>query len=266
MSAAAACVLAIIAYAVAVARAAPPTTAPVRPPLLFFDATSYERKPAHLRLRGLWPAVCETSGTVEEFARRAVMERAILVLDLEPVPDYGLVPDEQVQAMLSDYAAAVDRARAIAPTTPIGCYHFPNHDRELKTRTPDGGWDEKGLADRLNFSAPQVYFYRDQTFEKWSAEAERRLTNARRFERPTYAFLNTTHFTAPYEPVDEDFLRRAIELIRTRADGVIWWGGWYYENPPLGPRNMFRRYPWREDATWLKAMRPPADTPAAPAR
>jgi hypothetical protein len=243
----------------------PASQATTRPaPFIYYDATSYDRKPPRLFLRGLWPAVCETWGTVEDFARRAVAERAILILDLEPLPAYGSASDEQVQAMLTDYAASVDRARAIAPTLAIGCYHFPHNERELRTRMPDGSWDERGFADRLNFSAPQVYFYRDQTFEQWSAEAEKRLANARTYQRPMYAFLNTTHFTPPYEDVDEELLRRGIEFIRARADGIIWWGGSRYQKA-LGGREVYQRYNWREDATWLKAMRPAEPAVPAPA-
>jgi hypothetical protein len=231
---------------------------------LFFDATSYLRKPNNLRQRGLWPAVCETSGTIEEFARRALAQHALLVLDLEPIPGYGQMPEKEVDELLARYEAAVDRARAVGPTLSIGCYHYPNNDRELRSRRPDGTWDDRGLLDRLNFSAPQAYFYRNETYETWEEDTAKRLAVAKRYERPVYAFVNVTHFTEPYEPVDEGLLHRAVEFIRSRADGIIWWGGWYYIKPKGGGESIWRPYLWKDDASWMKAMRPPSAA-AAPA-
>jgi hypothetical protein len=140
----------------------------------------------------------------------------------------------------------------------IGCYHFPNNPREANAHTPDGGRDKLGIADRLNFSAPEAYVARDQDWAKWEAVIGKRLEVARSFDRPSYAFLNTTHIATPYEAVDEATLRRAIAFIRPRADGIIWWGGWHWVKPKGGGPEVFRRYPWSDDDPWLKAIRPDA--------
>lgn len=260
-----ACLVTPARAATPAAPATRPTTTTTRPAVLFFDSTYYLKKPDNLRFRGIHPAVCETWGTIEQFARRALYERAILILDLEPIPDYANSSDEEIERTLRKYAGAVDRARAAAPTLAIGCYHFPWNERESRSRRDDGAWDERGLTDRLNFTCPSVYLYRGQTYEQWVPEAERRLALARRFDRPVYAFLNVTHFTAPYEQVEFDLLQRAADFVAERSDAIIWWGGFYYEMLP-DKREIYRQSNWDENANWLKvtlAIRRRTEAPTA---
>lgn len=223
--------------------------------MILFDATSYANKP-DLRPRGIYPCVCETwvnpgetpEQAVLRWAQRAYDTRAMLCFDFE-LDQARLKLDPYapwVEAELDRWNHYIDVARAAYPTLLIGNFDSPKFWRE-KFSYGKSNW--RGLADRLNFAAPELYHYkaddgRMQTDEEWQAMASERIDATRDFNRPTYGFVNTTRWDAPWEPVEGDRLKRMLAWLDGKVDGVVWWGGGYYEGETWRQRQFSEADAW----------------------
>lgn len=228
--------------------------------MIFFDATKYRgRSPGLLRSLGLHPCVCEThvkpGETVDEAVQRwadeAYESRALLALDFENFPSLSEVGTKVGDAKLDEIAHYVDVARRRQPTVRIGNYHLPWYDRENYDRDERGRFHWRGLTDRLDVAMPAVYVAHDHTEHAWREMVDYRLEKARRFNKPTYAFLNPTLVDEPYGAVPDDVIRSCVAYLREHADGIIWFGGYSWVKWPDGGGYMsYERFD--PDAAWVR--------------
>jgi hypothetical protein len=129
----------------------------------------------------------------------------------------------------------------------------PDHDHDYERRTADGVL-ECGITDRLNVATPAAYFHPGIRWEDWVRHAEAGLRRGRASQRPVYVFLNPDHFNKSGDKTDPgqvevEQIERAVEFCRGRFDGVVFWGGWLYQD------KAWVRRRWDEDANWLVALR-----------
>lgn len=204
--------------------------------MIVFDATSYTDKP-DLRPRGIFPCVCETwvapGQTPEQavlgWAGRADNERAILCFDFE-LDQAKLLQNPYapwVEQRYDVWSALIDVAREAYPNLRIGNFDSPKFWREKFSYGSESNW--RGFADRLDYCTLEAYHYPGQDDAAWQKMATERIEYTRDFNRPVYAFVNTTRFVAPWEPVEGDRLKRMLAFLDGKVDGIVWWGGSYYE-------------------------------------
>ncbi len=223
--------------------------------MIIFDATSYTNKP-DLRELGIYPCIVHTwvkpDETMEDAVRRWTIEaydtRSLLCFDFEPMADYGKDTSSSIEIKLDQWNSWIDIARSERPTVCMGNYHSPWNSREAYSRDNRGKIHWRGLVDRLNFTAPSTYSRKGESFEQWKTETMRRIKIARDFQRPIYCFVNTTRYEeAPYEPIEN--LDQMVQFIANEADGVIVWGGWYYDE-----KGIYRERPFDGNSEWVDKL------------
>lgn len=173
--------------------------------------------------------------------------RGVVYLDYEQWGVYQ-VPAPQLAESIRKLSRVADIAHTAIPTAKFGYYGLlPCLDYwSLVKNDPDKikRWEECNtqldpLAEHVDVIFPSLYtFYNDP--QGWDIFAAAQLRAARRYHKPVYAFLwpefHVSNRLLKDKNLPGNFWRHELEFCRTRADGVVIWGGY--------------QKPWDENAEW----------------
>jgi hypothetical protein len=229
-----------------------------------FDALLHRGKPNLQRL-GLEPLPMVwnfwSAGVPHDQVDEAAIARAIrdvphgteaFHLDIEDWPVLNVSPATRQQSIrkLTQVAQSV---RRLSPRSQFGFYglapaitYWPLVDNRPAEYAD---WQESNrllepLAALTDFVLPSLYtFYTDR--RGWLAYAEATIRESRRYGKPVYPFLwYSYHDSNPLlrgHDIDVDAWREELQFCRSKADGIVLWGG-YQEG-------------WSESAAWWQAIR-----------
>jgi hypothetical protein len=241
-----------------------PPPAPAAKRFELFDALLQRGKP-NLRRLGLrpmpWVGNIWLSGKAQEALDEAGVRAALkqlppgtgaFHLDIEAWPLMGQPVDVRARH-IEQLLRVADLARELMPRAQFGFYGLPPVITywPLVDRRPVeyADWAEcnrllEPLAERVDFILPSLYtFYRDRA--GWLKYADATLTAAHAYRKPVYPFLwYEYHDSNPLlrdRPVDTDAWVEELKFCRTRADGIVLWGGDHRG--------------WSESAPWWQAVR-----------
>jgi hypothetical protein len=147
------------------------------------------------------------------------------------------VPIERRQEILVRLTRLIEVARRTAPHMHLGFYgvlpditYWPllRHDREYDDWLNLNRYLGQ-LGEVVDAIFPSLYtFYGDPA--AWTNYARQTLVEARRYQKPVYAFLwPEFHDSNPElrgHNIPAQFWRAELELCATLADGIVLWGGW----------------------------------------
>jgi hypothetical protein len=175
-------------------------------------------------------------GRVERAAMRSPEFGDITVLDIEHWP---LEDETFAQAAVDNHITVLDWFRKSAPPDQqVGYYSMvPIRDYWRAIKGEDHGkyqdWQEENdrlepLAEAVDIIFPSLYtFYDDR--EGWKAYAKAQIEESRRIapDKLVYAFLwpeyHSSNDERRGEPIEPDYWREQLELLREHADGVAIW-------------------------------------------
>lgn len=250
---------------------APPVAAPAATARAFtlFDATAYERKPdlsvfgvrpmPNLTAHRFWVDAKVDDGLPDEKLTREVGAEIVrrgtpVVIDIEHWELQG--SQREVSRSIAKYVRTLQWLRSAGPMT-IGMYGLmPLRDYWRALQAPDSpayrAWQKENdalapIAELLDFQAPSLYTFFDDR-DGWVRFATENLREARRFGKPIYPFLWPQYHESSkirgLEPIEPDYWRRQLQLVREHADGAIVWGGWDIgQNAPMT---------WTDDMPWWR--------------
>lgn len=195
-----------------------------------------------------------------EAATRATARRAtrhgIAVIDIEHWPtDIRTASKAEVEEGLAKLATVIGWMRDERPDLKIGIYSvLPLRDywtpvsylaAKANPATPPaklnqlaGEYDQwleanafvrERLGAKVDCTFPSLYtFYDDQA--GWERYARANITEARKVDKPVYAFLWMEYHKPDPDPRGEliagDYWRRQLDIGRELTDGIVIWGGW----------------------------------------
>jgi hypothetical protein len=220
-----------------------------RQPFLVFDGLLYQGKPnlgalGMTPIRGINPpgGVSKASDAADDAQVRATLQTlqgysGAVYLDYEMWPTFQASP-----AAVSESIAKLGRVLQIAheavPTAKFGFYDvipcwdywgLVKNDAAKIKQWQDCNDRIAALAQHVDIVMPSLYtFYNDP--QGWDVYAAALLQAARRYHKPVYAFLwpefHVSNRFLKGKNLPGNFWRHELEFCRTRADGVVIWGGW----------------------------------------
>jgi hypothetical protein len=232
--------------------------APIRP-FLVFDGLLYVGKPdlaklGMVQIRGVNPPVVDnrSADQVDEPQVRATLQDlkgfdGVIYLDYEQWA-VTEISAAQLSINMGKLVHVAQIARETVPSAKFGyygllpCFDYWNlvkNDQKKIKRWQECNVELDPLSQHVDVILPSLYtFYNDP--QGWDIFAAAQLKAARRYNKPVYAFLwPEFHVSNPLlkgKNLPGNFWRHELEFCRTRADGVVIWGG-YQE-------------PWDDKADW----------------
>ncbi len=218
-------------------------------PFLVFDGLLYTAKP-DLRALGMRPmrginpptSINKASDPVDDEKVRATLEdlrgyAGAVYLDYEMWPTLH-ASSAELSANIKKYARVVQLAHEIAPAARFGLYNvipcwdywgLVKNDRPKVKEWRDCNIRMDELARHVDIIMPSLYtFYNDP--QGWDLQAGALLQAARRYNKPVYAFLwpefHVSNRFLKGKNLPGNFWRHELEFCKSRADGVVIWGGW----------------------------------------
>jgi hypothetical protein len=225
-------------------------------PFLVFDGLLYKGKPdlasfGMTQIVGINP-VGQTTDRVDDEHVRTRMQvlhdyDGVLYLDYESWPLFRM-PEPTFAANIENLKAVVKIAHDVAPAAKIGYYDIVpcrdywslvKNDQATIKQWQDCNVRVEDLAQYVDVVMPSLYtFYNDP--HGWDIYAAALLDAARRYHKPVYAFLwpefHVSNSLLKGQNIPASFWRHELEFCRSRADGIVIWGGWQVE--------------WDEQAPW----------------
>lgn len=245
---------------------APAASAPGKTPSPFqlFDGLLHRGKPQlqYLGLRPIrwvgdvWRAGRSQAQVDEEGVHAALRTvppgTGALYLDVEAWPVLGQSAAKRAQN-IRQLLRVAELTRATLPRAQFGFYGLPpavTYWPLVEDRPAEyADWLESNrllepLAAACDFVLPSLYtFYRDR--RGWLKYADATLSAARSYGKPVYPFLwFEYHDSNPLLrglEVDTDAWLEQLRFCRTRADGLVLWGGY--------------QQGWNANAAWWRAVR-----------
>src|SRR5205085_1032044 len=81
----------------------------------------------------------------------------------------------------------------------------------------------RSLAETVDAVFPSLYtFYRREDSDGWVTYAKANLEQARRYQKPIYAFL-CPRYQNTFQDIEADFWRLQLQTCRELADGCVIW-------------------------------------------
>jgi len=234
--------------------------APVsKQPFLVFDGLLYQGKPelgalGMVPIRGINPpvSISHASDPVDDAKVRATFGvlqgyTGAVYLDYEMWPTND-VPAAEISLSLEKLQRVVQIAHDTVPGARIGYYDFipcwnywglVKNDAAKIKEWKDCNVRMDKLAQHVDIVMPSLYtFYNDP--QGWDIYAGALLKAARRYGKPVYAFLwpefHVSNRFLKDQNLPGNFWRHELEFCKTRADGIVIWGGY--------------QKPWDEQAPW----------------
>jgi len=242
----------------AAAAAEPPVSAAPNRGFVVFDALLYKGKP-DLQALGM-PRMIQVNsphgvtrqdGVVDDQVRSTLKDwhdyKGAIFLDYEIWWTFH-VPEAEVSASIAKLAQTLHLAHQSAPAAQIGYYDIiPCWDYWGIVKNDQAKIQEwqncnariSELADHVDMVMPSLYtFYNDP--QGWDTYAAALLSAARRYHKPVYAFLwpefHESNRLLKGHNLPGNFWRHELDFCKSRADGVVIWGGWQEQ--------------WDENADW----------------
>jgi hypothetical protein len=231
-------------------------------PFLVFDGLLYSGKP-DLSALGM-PVIGGVNSPaasnvpphpLDDAQVRATFEAArgfggdVIYLDYEMWPTFH-APADEVSANIKNLKHALQIAHQTVPGKKFGFYNVvpcwdywglvKNNQAAIKQwEDCNARMDE--LAQDVDIVMPSLYTYYDDP-RGWDIYAAELLRAARRYNKPVYVFLwpefHVSNRFLRGKNVPGDFWRHELEFCKSRADGIVIWGGWQEQ--------------WNENADWWK--------------
>jgi hypothetical protein len=234
-------------------------TSNARQSFLVFDGLLYGGKPdlgalGMLPIRGINPpaGVIHPSDVADDGQVRATLKTlhgysGAVYLDYEIWPTFHASAAE-VSQNVEKLKQVVQIAHEAVPGARIGYYDvipcsdywgLVNNDQTKIKEWKDCNARMGDLAQGVDIVMPSLYtFYNDP--HGWDIYAAALLQAARRYGKPVYAFLwpefHVSNRFLKGQNIPANFWRHELEFCRTRADGIVIWGGY--------------QKPWDDQAAW----------------
>ncbi len=234
-------------------------TAFPRTEFVVFDSLLYRGKPdltgfGMRSIRGVNEPQGSTGadGQIEEVNIRNAMSGAVgfngvVYLDFE-MWDLRGAPPHEVAGNVAKYILVAQIARDVAPKASFGYYGLipcreywglVSHDLKKLREWRECNRQGEFISEHVQVLFPSLYtFYNDQ--KSWDIYAQGMIDAARLYKKPVYVFLwpefHPSNAALKGKNIPSNFWRHELEFCRTRADGIVIWGGWQEQ--------------WEEDAAW----------------
>jgi hypothetical protein len=214
-----------------------------------FDSLLYRGKP-DLRELGMIPMIQVNAPNLGDQSIDQVDE-ALIIASLKHLDNYHGIyfldyeqwtiyqaPPSLIATNIKKLIGAAEIARRALPAARFGYFGLlPCFDYWNLVKNDTGAireWQRCNanldpLAERVDVILPSLYtFYNDP--HGWDVFAEAQLRAAHRYNKPVYAFLwpefHVSNRFLKGRNLPATFWRHELEFCRTRADGVVIWGGW----------------------------------------
>lgn len=226
---------------------------------LVFDGLLYTDKPdlrtlGMVPIRGINPPVIgnRSADEVDHAQVRATLQllvgyQGLIYLDYEQWQVYQ-IPVAQLAGNIKKLNQVAQIAHEVLPGAQLGyygllpCFDYWNlvqNNQEKIKNWQDCNAQLDQIAQHVDVIFPSLYtFYNDP--QGWDIYAGATLQAARRYGKPVYAFLwpefHVSNRFLKDRNLPGNFWRHELEFCRTRADGIVIWGGY--------------QKPWDDQAAW----------------
>ncbi len=232
-----------------------------RPPFVVFDGLLYQGKPdlsplGMAPIRGINPPVTGNQPTdgVDDSEVQATLQvlqgyRGVVYLDYEMWPTFH-ASAATISQNIQKLVRVARLAHASVPAAQFGFYNvipcwdywsLVKNDREKIKEWHNCNFRIDELAHEVDIVMPSLYTYYNDP-HGWDISAAELLRAARQYNKPVYAFLwpefHVSNRLLRGKNVPGNFWRHELEFCRTRADGIVIWGGWQEQ--------------WDEHADWWR--------------
>ncbi len=226
---------------------------------LVFDGLLYRGKPdmsalGMLPIRGINPpaSLVHPLDAVDDEQVRATLKnlqgyRGAVYLDYEMWPTFKASAGE-ISQNVEKLKRVLQIAHEAAPSARIGYYDvipcsdywgLVKNDQAKIKEWKDCNARMGDLAQGVDIVMPSLYTYYNDP-HGWDIFAAAILEAAHRYGKPVYAFLwpefHVSNRFLRDQNLPANFWRHELEFCRTRADGIVIWGGW--------------QKPWDDRAAW----------------